>query len=65
MFLLLNTGEQFGKMVVDIYDRFMNTGRLTSRKSYLRKKILASAALGNNEMYILMMNGRLSIDLLR
>ena len=48
-----------------IYDRFMNTGRLSNRKSYLRKKILASAALGNNEMYILMMNGRLSIDLLK
>ena len=27
--------------------------------------ILASAALGNNEMYILMMNGLLSIDLLK
>ena len=46
-------------------DKFLDLGRLKSKKSYLKEKVLASSAMGSNEMWILMMNGRISIDLLK
>ena len=46
-------------------DKFFDLGRLKSKKSYLKEKVLASSAMGSNEMWILMMNGRISIDLLK
>ena len=51
-------------VVVVVEDKFLDLGRLKSKKSYLKEKVLASSAMGSNEG-ILMMNGRISIDLLK
>ena len=46
-------------------DKFSDLGRIKKEKSELITNRLSSAALGNNLMKILKMNGRISIDLLK
>ena len=48
-----------------IENRFCQLGRLKSKKSELREKQLQSSALGQNFFYILEMEGRVQIDLMK
>ena len=48
-----------------IENRFCQLGRLKSKKSELIEKQLQSSALGQNFFYILEMEGRVQIDLMK
>jgi len=49
----------------DCLNEFLFLGRFTTKKSQLEEKKLASSALGQNVFYILDMEGRVQIDLLK